>query len=225
MKRLSQACIFCGDTRSVVFKRFPTRDVTDIVVRQLNAGMSDPAITLLKNSIPPRELLQEPHGSSALPSQSTPEPEESVETCDDEAATPSNYVNCCICCFHWITRRQERPITLLPMQNLLYFMLAVTSAEDNKCDKRVLNRLTKSLGDEPDNVWRSIFSSHELEAIECINNKRQKCLRDQDVFCVKRELAAFYHAQNGGSILLASSAITDLIRSTPRSADAHLACN
>ena len=138
------------------------------------------------------------------------------ETSDDNehAAAQGNYVHSCICCFHWINRRQDCPITLIPMQSLLYFMLTVTSSDHKKCDKRVFNRLTKSIGEEQDNFWRSIFSCQELKAIEYINQKRESCLHTGDDFCIKREFAGFYHVQNGGGILLASSSITDLIRST-----------
>ena len=224
MRRLRHACIFCGDTRCVVYKRLSTREVMSIVDRQLQAGMADPAVVLLKNSMQSAELrFQEDEHEGRpgpLPGASKPsrdgEPEDGSETRDDEehAAAEGKGVHSCICCFHWINRRQDRPITLLPMQSLLYFMLAVTSCDDKKCDKRVLNRLTKSIGGERDNFWRSMFSRQELKAIEYINQKRESCLRTGDEFCIKREFAAFYHAQNGGGMLLASSSITDLIRST-----------
>jgi hypothetical protein len=216
------ACIFCGDTRMVVYKRIPTREVTTIVDRQLEAGMTDPAVIFLKN------LVQSLHaaagqreridaalgGESSLLREGTPLSEPHDDDVDPAAQKTHASVHCCICCFHWINRRRDLPVTVLPMQSLLYFLLGIDSVESKKCDKRVLNRLTMSLGEEEHNPWRSVFSSQELNAIQYIAQKRRFCLHIGQQFCIKREFADLYHAQNGHGMLLSSSNIADLIRTT-----------
>ena len=69
-----------------------------------------------------------------------------------------------------------------------------------------------TIGEEGTNFWRSVFQTQELEAIEFIAQKKRRCVETQVQFCVKRELAAFYHAQNGGGMLLASRNVADLLR-------------
>jgi hypothetical protein len=69
-----------------------------------------------------------------------------------------------------------------------------------------------TIGEEGSNFWRSVFRTQELEAIEFIAQKKRRCVEAQVPFCVKRELAAFYHAQNGGGMLLASRNVADLLR-------------
>jgi hypothetical protein len=209
----------------VVYKRISTLEVMSIVDRQLQAGMADPAILLLKNLVQPLHSQEGPHEShgAALGGASSPVREDACkreeplsEACEDELDTAAQKqhasVHCCICCFHWINRRRELPVTVLPMQSLLYFILGIDSAESKKCDKRVLNRLTMSIGEEEHNFWRSLFSSQELSAIQYIAQKRRFCLQIGQDFCIKREFAALYNAQNGNGMLLASSNIADLIR-------------
>ena len=119
---------------------------------------------------------------------------------------------CTICCFHWTSRWLHLPITVLPMQCLLYFVLGVNSVESKQCDTRVLKRLATTIGEEQNNVWRTIFQAQELEAIDFILQKKRHCAGAQEPFCVKRELAAFYHAQNGSGMLVASSSVADMLR-------------
>ena len=121
-------------------------------------------------------------------------------------------IQCCICCFHWVTRRKKLPITVLPMQCLLYFILGINTAESKQCDTRVLTRLTATIGEEKNNMWRSIFQARELEAIDSIAVKKKKCVRKDEPCCVKRELASFYDAQNGNGMLVASRSVADILR-------------
>ena len=237
------ACIFCGDTRMVVYKQLSTSTVLDIVDRQsleqikdiiIKAGMRDPAILLLRNITQPLRAMcsnDVPEGANA-PTQ-TPRHDErgreadaagmdvetsgseespSEEDCESTTGADEASLQCCICCFHWISRRRNLPITVLPMQCLLYFVLGLSSVERKQCDTRVLTRLAMTVGGEGANFWRAVFQTQELEAVEFIAQKRRRCLEAQAQFCVKRELAAFYHAQNGGGMLLASRDAADLLR-------------
>ena len=89
---------------------------------------------------------------------------------------------CTICCFHWTSRWLHLPITVLPMQCLLYFVLGVNSVESKQCDTRVLKRLATTISEEQNNVWRTIFQTQELEApyrrsghFSNLNPKKQNC--------------------------------------------------
>ena len=215
------ACIFCGDTRMVVYKRIAALEVMAIVDRQLEAGMTDPAVVFLKNLVQSLHTQDEQRRrsgaalggeDSALRQDTEPLAEPHADEFDPAAQNTS--VHCCICCFHWINRRRDLPVTVLPMQSLLYFMLGIDSVESKKCDKRVLNRLTTSIAEEEHNPWRSVFLSQELNAIQYIAQKRRFCLHIGQQFCIKREFAELYHAQNGHGMLVSSSNIADLIRTT-----------
>jgi len=257
-----QACVFCGDTRKVVYKQISKVDVLDIVDRQINAGIRDPAIVFLWNftrclrvgteaindSVSPldmdssfKTLREEEDCSSDNESDSmapntatdtnvargTRSAAEDTLTADADTFSQASVdhlsddcdadveevpIQCCICCFHWITRRRKLPITVLPMQCLLYFILGINTVESKQCDTRVLTRLTASIGEEKNNVWRSIFQARELDAIDAIAMKKKTCVRKDKPCCVKRELASFYHAQNGNGMLVASRSVADLLR-------------
>jgi len=220
-------CIFCGDTRMVVYKQLSTSTVLGIVDRQFKAGMRDPAILLLRNTTQPlRATIQcsddVPEGATApreadaacedVEHSGSEESPSEGEDCESATGADEASLQCCICCFHWISRRRNLPITVLPMQCLLYFVLGLSSVERKQCDTRVLTRLAMTIGEEGSNFWRSVFRTQELEAIEFIAQKKRRCVEAQVPFCVKRELAAFYHAQNGGGMLLASRNVADLLR-------------
>ena len=129
----------------VVYKRIAALEVTAIVDRQLEAGMTDPAVVFLKNLVQSLHTQEEERrrsgaGESSAPRRDTPtEPPPEPHADDFDPATLKASVHCCICCFHWINRRRDLPVTVLPMQSLLYFLLGIDSVESKKCDKRVLN--------------------------------------------------------------------------------------
>ena len=258
------ACVFCGDTRMVVYKQISKVDVIDIVDRQINAGIRDPAIVFLWNftrclrvrteavndSVSASNMdscfktLRKEEDCSADDESHSVAPEPATDTnpgsgtrsaadntltvdadtdtfsqvsvdhlsddCDAEVEEVP--IQCCICCFHWITRRRKLPITVLPMQCLLYFILGINTVESKQCDTRVLTRLTATIGEEKNNVWRSIFQARELDAIDAIALKKKTCVRKDEPCCVKRELASFYHAQNGNGMLVASRSVADILR-------------
>ena len=203
------ACIFCGDTRMVVYKQIATADVLSIVDRQLEAGMRDPAVVFLRNFT--RHLRVRGAGAGDA---DAADADADADADAARAGTPPDKepLQCCICCFHWTSRRLHLPITVLPMQCLLYFVLGVNSVESKQCDTRVLKRLATTIGEEQNNVWRTIFQAQELEAIDFILQKKRHCAGAQESFCVKRELAAFYHAQNGSGMLVTSSSVADMLR-------------
>jgi hypothetical protein len=248
----------------VVYKQIAKVDVLDIVDRQIDAGIRDPAIVFLWNFT---RCLRARTGdacpsvalATADPDFKRPDREEDVSeyggshSLEPEADADANQeggtrsgadngvrtdaesdafsqvsvdhlsddcdvdveevpIQCCICCFHWITRRRKLPITVLPMQCLLYFLLGINTVESKQCDTRVLTRLTATIGEEKNNVWRSIFQARELEAIDSIALKKKASVRKDELCCVKRELASFYHAQNGNGMLVASRSVADILR-------------
>lgn len=257
-------CIFCGNTRMVVYKQISKVDVLDIVNRQLRAGIRDPAIVFLANftqclrahedrvslCVPDMARdagvvvrggdtacsMDEGTGSVIFDVATAVEhgidsssgvgpvllPDDDMDACscasvdhlsdDCDTEVEEIPIQCCICCFHWVTRRKKLAITVLPMQCLLYFILGIDTVEMKQCDTRVLTRLTMTIGEEKSNIWRSVFNARELEAIDAIAVKKKMCPRTEGQCCVKRELGAFYHAQNGNSMLLASRSVADILR-------------
>lgn len=227
----------------VVYKRMSVAEVLAIVDKQVSVGMKDPVVVYLKNLLDAmhdgegalesdeadteckgaaggHEGVSDRHAGAdadagAVADAGADAGADAEDSESDQAAPYSAAsLHCCICCFHWISRRQTRPVAVLPMQSLLYFMLCITSVENKKCDKRVLNRLTTSIAEEPNNFWRCIFLEHELKAIELIARKRRQCMYEDRPFCIKREFALLYQAQNGNSLLLSGSNIANLLRNS-----------
>ena len=192
----------------VVYKQIATADVLGIVDRQIEAGMRDPAVLFLRNFTHALRV----GGSEAEEDEARADAAYSDAGSASAPGMQPQPLQCCICCFHWTSRRLHLPITVLPMQCLLYFVLGINSVESKQCDTRVLKRLATTIGEEKNNVWRTIFQAQELAAVDFMVRGKRDCAGHQDPFCVKRELAAFYHAQNGSGMLVASRSVADMLR-------------
>jgi len=255
-------CLFCGDTRMVVYKQLSRLEVLDIIDRQITAGIRDPAIIFLQNFtqclrvkpsfssdvaggikagvVPNSDITDDaeaelssstnlgspaPAGADSttqlcIENEEVVEPEQEgfSQASVDDLSDDSDFeveevpIQCCICCYHWISRRKKLSVTVVPMQCLLYFLLGMNTVEIKQCDTRVLTRLATTIAEEKTNVWRSIFRAHELQTIESIIARKKKSAGCEDICCIKRELACFYHAQNGNSMLMGSRNVADMLR-------------
>jgi len=213
-----QNCIFCGAQQPVLNKLLAHEFVLNIVQRQIDVGISEPILNFLYSyitaeihAVSDTETKNEAAALDGIDLQNT----EDANSCADEEHAPT-CVYSCMCCYYWIARRKKHKLVPLPMQNLLWFIRTLTGCEKKKCDSRILLRLVKTIT-EPGNMYARFFEPEELQAMlqikqlsenaEAVANKQ-----GESSFCVKKMLAAIWHANNGESILLSHADAADLLR-------------
>lgn len=195
-------CIFCGKQAPANYKNVQPCFVEDIVQRQIAAGMDDPIVNLLQNTLANVQRSSEPMRSAA---------DEASESENEEDALQS-----CMCCYYWVMRRHKQKIVPLPMQNLLWYVRTLEGCERKRCDSRILLRLLKTIT-EGGNLYACLFHTQELEGMAVIKERARKVgvyasKQGDDVFCVKRQLAALWHANNGQTLMLGHAQAADLLR-------------
>ena len=195
-------CIFCGKQAPANYKNLQPSFVQDIVKRQVAAGIDEPIVNLLRETIAEKQRKADRTTGAA---------DEGSECEDDEEALHS-----CMCCYYWVVRRQKQKIVPLPMQNLLWYVRTLEGCESKRCDSRILLRLLKTIT-ESGNMYARLFHTQELEGMAAIKQHARRAAvhgntQGNDVFCVKRQLAALWHANNGQSLLLGHAQAADLLR-------------
>jgi hypothetical protein len=213
-----QSCIFCGAQQPVLNKLLPHAFVSDIVHRQLDPGISEPIVNFLysyitaeMHAVPDSAGKNETEALDCIALQDT----EDANSCADEEYG-NKFFHSCMCCYYWISRRKKHQLVPLPMQNLLWFIRTLTGCEKKKCDSRILLRLVKTIT-ETGNMYARFFEAEELQAmleIKDLSTNAETAANKQgeSSFCVKKRLAAIWHANNGESILLAHADAADLLR-------------
>jgi hypothetical protein len=211
-----QSCIFCGAQQPVLNKLLSHEFVTNIVQRQIDAGISEPIVNFLCSYIAAEiHAGSDTAGRNEIAAMDGVEDTEDANSCADEEQSTTCFYSC-MCCYYWISRRKKHQLVPLPMQNLLWFTRTLTGCEKKKCDSRILLRLVKTIT-EPGNMYARFFEAEELQAMLkikelCDNAEAVANKQGESSFCVKKRLAAIWHANNGESILLAHADAADLLR-------------
>lgn len=186
------SCIFCGSMHMATYKNISTQQVEAIVATHkavsLECPVSNLTTTLIDNTR--RNYIREAASEDAF----------------DEPC-----VITCMCCHHWIKRRQRQAIVPLPMQTLRWFLLTLQSCEHKRCDIRVMLRMARTITTNYANIYRSLFESTELEFLHYLTSSYKNSSRhssDQIKCCIAR----FWHSQNGHTLFLPSASIAELLR-------------
>ena len=79
--------------------------------------------------------------------------------------------------------------------------------DEQKCDKRILMRLSTLIASEKGNVYQTCFLPTEIEGLRCI---LQTCAGDSAG--IKVAMAKFYQRQNNNSIFLPHKQLANLLR-------------
>ena len=182
---MKHTCFFCGNQDMQVHKFVHSDYVQSILDKQHTATIDDSILTYSQN------LLTTVTASFSQDDRDT-------------------WICSCMCCYHWIERRKELPVPPLPMQNLLWFMLCLEWYDENKCDKRILQRLATQIV-KPNNIYHACFLSEEIAGLRAIL-AMLATERDAHNTCIKTELARFYQRENGNGLLLAHKQLADLLR-------------
>ena len=206
-----QTCIFCGAQDPVHCKLLSHSFVWQIVQRQKDAGISEPIVNFMCSHI-----SAEMHKVSLALAASATSEETELEENDDLEDNNNNHLQSCMCCYYWVARRQKQHLVPLPMQNLLWYVRTLKGCEKKKCDSRILLRLVKTIT-ESGNMYARFFELSELRGMTAIKELSRKTsttahMQGDGSFCVKKQLAALWHSNNGQSILIAHSHAADLLR-------------
>ena len=152
--RNAKICFFCGEYDLTICKSVAYSDVERILNMQKDAGMKDPVLNFCQHLA--RQVVQHIDQSNEQMNADTKRDGIPSEE-HDKNVIP--FISCCMCCYHWIARRQNVKIIPLPMQNLVWFMVTLEWCEGGKskqrCDKRILQRMASSLS-KPRNIYRSL---------------------------------------------------------------------
>jgi hypothetical protein len=214
-------CIFCGAREPVHCKHLLHAFVWEIVQRQKEAGMSEPIVDFLCSYITAE--MHKPTTSNTIVGQEAqvvpgllPEKDADDSDIDAEYDDGGAYFNSCMCCYYWVSRRQKHQLVPLPMQNLLWYVRTLMGCEKKKCDSRLLLRLVKTIT-ESGNMYARFFEPCELRGMLAIKELSQHASAEvarqgESSFCVKKQLAALWHSNNGESILIGHAHAADLLR-------------
>jgi hypothetical protein len=199
--------------------------VWDILRRQKEAGMSEPIVNFLCSHVTAEMhkvqanktiVAEEAHVQDEAQDATYYNGNEEDADIDSEDENCSAHFTSCMCCYYWVSRREKQQIVPLPMQNLLWFVRTLRGCEKKKCDSRLLLRLVKTVT-EAGNMYAQFFEAYELCGMLKIKEKAQNALepvitQGENSFCVKRQLAAIWHSNNGESILIPHAHEADLLR-------------
>lgn len=204
------ACIFCGALAPANYKNLRHGFVLSILQQQHAAGINDPIVNCMRNRV---------FADCGKQHQMHSEVEEVIASdaeedgpCDELQGT----LHSCMCCYYWVARRLKQNIVPLPMQNLLWFVRTLEGCERKRCDSRILLRLLKAVT-ESGNMYACLFHENELEGMAAIKllsmqARGRASAQGDEVFCVKKQLASLWHANNGQTLLLGHAHAADLLR-------------
>lgn len=128
-----------------------------------------------------------------------------------EATIHTPCVITCMCCHHWIKRRQNLAVVPMPMQTLRWFLLTLQSCEHKRCDIRVIMRMARTITNNENNIYRSLFEETELCFLNNLTRSFQMTAKHRSAQ-IKCCIARFWHAQNGHSLFLPSAAVAEFLR-------------
>ena len=137
----ARACIFCGlgagFSRRCVF----LDDVRAILAAQRDEGVDEPVNRWMQNILDAAQVRFALVGN---------------------AGTEATLVSC-MCCYHWIARRQERTVVRFPLQNLYWYTKSMDLHNRRNYDARVMHRMAGTLTLSTTNYYRALYSPEELE--------------------------------------------------------------
>lgn len=187
LPEMRRACFFCGALDTVNRRSIFLRDVGEILERQLQHGVVEPVSTCMRNLVCVSNFV----------SQNTP-------GLEGEAV-----VNSCMCCYHWVARRQLHNIVRLPMQNMYWYVKNVDHHGRRNYDARMLHRLAVAITSPHGeralrNYYASLFDSDELTTLQNVARAPVSDLHDI--------VTMHYYTHNNNSLFVTEPSIMDAVR-------------
>jgi hypothetical protein len=131
--------------------------------------------------------------------------------CDTHADTHADLdepvVVTCMCCYHWVSRRQYSEFVRMPLQNLFWYVKSLDFRKRRNYDARIMHRMARAVcaPGPPANYYATLFSPAELAVL------REAAAGPVTEF--HNVLARHYYAANGEPLFLPNADVTDAVRS------------
>lgn len=216
---MMRTCIFCGDVNMVTHKLITLQSIEKMIAKQKAADIDCPVLNLIHTlvqcyrrqvgiSIKDEKAithLSVVKGKAVQPKHSSQKKRAKQKLRGHAVATT------CMCCHHWVTRRQKQAITPFPMQNLHWFIKTLRCCENTRCDIRVITRMVCCISRHKKNHYRSLFLPAELDLMKSLTSLCKNKPKPS-IDTLKFLIGKFWHAQNNNTIFLPSAAIAELLR-------------
>lgn len=186
-----RACFFCGVLHASNRRSLFLQDVHDILLRQEMYGVTEPVkICMLNLVCVARYMFTHTSGMHG------------------EAV-----VNSCMCCYHWVARRQLQPVVRLPMQNLFWYVKNFDFHGRRDYDARMLHRLAVGITSKQGrrgllNYYATLFTPEDLSTLNKVAAAPISSLHDI--------VAAHYYTQNNSPLFVVEASIMEAVRTTRR---------
>lgn len=199
-----RACIFCGASDFRNRRSLFLRDVAAIVASQ-HKRFPEPVNTCMSNVLAAAGLrFEDVHGVAADEAHGA-----AGDACPGDEHTEPVVVSC-MCCYHWVCRRQFHDFVRMPLQNIYWYVKSLDFHKRRNYDARIMHRLARAVSapTTPVNFYSTLFSAAELAVL--------REAADGPVTEFHAVLARHYYANNGQPIFLPDAQITDAVRSATR---------
>jgi hypothetical protein len=176
-----RGCIFCGLSAGFSRRCVFLADVHAILAAQRSEGFDEPVNRWMQNILDAARMRFARVG---------------------KAGTEATLVSC-MCCYHWIARRQEHTVVRFPLQNLYWYTKSLDLRSRRNYDARVMHRMAGTLTHST-NYYRALFSPEELEFL-----REAAAAQIADFHAVA---ARHFVAHNADPLFLLDELVTEAVR-------------
>ena len=190
-----RACIFCGVLDSTNRRSLFLQDVSNIIQEQHDKGVVEPVNTCMRNIV--RHTKE--HFAAVAG--------------EGVAVEAEAIVNTCMCCYHWVARRQFKDFVRFPLQNLFWYTRSLDFHKRRNYDARIIHRLAQAVSSPQGmrglcNYYATLFSDEELKMLSLVASRPVSELHDL--------FARHYYIQNGEPLFVPNSKVTEAVRMAVR---------
>lgn len=184
-----RACIFCGSLEETNHRSLFLEDVLNLVLNQHAKGIVEPVNTAMRNIL----SVPAPHSPRA----------------EGDGAEQERVVNTCMCCFHWVNKRQYNEFVRFPMQNLFWYTKSFSLLKRRNYDARILHRLARAVTQPQGpsavhNFYITLFYEEEVALLQQV--------AAAPVAELHNLFARHYYEHNGSPLFLPDARVTDAVR-------------
>lgn len=191
LPEVRRACFFCGVLDSSNRRSVFLQDVSDILERQKFHGVEESVNTCMRNLVCVAQCVF-------------------AQTAN---MTGEVVVSSCMCCYHWVARRQLHDVVRLPMQNMFWYMKNFDFHGRRNYDARILHRLAVGLSSKHGpramrNYYVTLFDAEELDTLARVARS--------PVSSLHAIMAARYYEQNNSPLFVMEASIMEAVRTAKR---------
>ena len=131
-----RACVFCGALNNTSTRSVYVSDIKSILADQATCGVVDPINTYMNNIVD--------HAEKVRAENPVTETTNNGSQSKKEVNTEPTFTSC-MCCYHWISRRQYNAFVRLPLQNIYWYTKQIEFKCRRNYDARMMHRLARCL--------------------------------------------------------------------------------